>query len=187
MAFHIRPITAADRSPIHDLLKATGAFEEGEIIVAIELVDAAIRRSDDYTIIVAEADGGPVVGYACYGRTPMCDGVYDLYWIAVSPGSQHCGIGRALLNTVERDVAASGGRMLLIETASKPSYAGTRAFYEGLGYKETARIPDFYKVGDDKIIYVKRFPPLPSRKQPGRLDAEAAGASPHEGPKSPAA
>jgi hypothetical protein len=35
--------------------------------------------------------------------------------------------------------------MILIETASKPSYAPTRAFYVHAGYAEIARISPFRK------------------------------------------
>jgi ribosomal protein S18 acetylase RimI-like enzyme len=50
---------------------------------------------------------------------------------------------------------AAAGRMVLVETAGKAEYAATRAFYERIGYHEVARIPDFYRVGDDKVIYGK--------------------------------
>ena len=42
------------------------------------------------------------------------------------------------------------------ETASKPSYARTRRFYESIGYTVISRIPDFYKAGDDRVTYWKR-------------------------------
>lgn len=126
----------------------------------MEVVDNALKSRSDYLVFVAEKEGSNrVVGYACYGPTLLGEGVYDLYWLAVAPDSQGCGIGGALLRAVEGAVRAAGGRMLLIETASKPSYARTRAFYEHEGYSETARVPDFYREGDDKIIYAKRFRP----------------------------
>ena len=44
-----------------------------------------------------------------------------------------------------------------METSGRPSYEGARVFYEREGYRETARVPDFYGSGDDKVIYVKRL------------------------------
>ena len=38
-----------------------------------------------------------------------------------------------------------------------PHYEPTRKFYLGLEYRETARIPDFYQPGDDRVIYTKRL------------------------------
>ena len=48
-----------------------------------------------------------------------------------------------------------------VETASKESYAATRAFYERIGYVEVARTPDFYKDGDDRVVYSRRLAPRP--------------------------
>ncbi len=101
---------------------------------------------------MAEVDGR-VAGYACYGRTPCTDGTWDLYWIAVDPNQHGSGVGRILMKAVEDAIRAEGGRLIVIETASKPAYDKTRAFYLKYGCKEVARVPDFYAVGDDKIVY----------------------------------
>ena len=47
------------------------------------------------------------------------------------------------------------GRLLLIETSSKDSYGATQAFYLRCGYRELARIPAFYRPGDNKLVYGK--------------------------------
>jgi len=39
-------------------------------------------------------------GYACYGPTPLTQGVYDLYWIVVDPQLSGKGFGRYLLEYV---------------------------------------------------------------------------------------
>ena len=98
---------------------------------------------------------GAVAGYACFGATPLTQGTYDLYWIAVDPKLHGAGVGRALMRATEDAVRAEGGRLLLIETASKPSYDKTRAFYLAWGCSEVARVPDFYAIGDDKVIYAR--------------------------------
>jgi ribosomal protein S18 acetylase RimI-like enzyme len=85
----------------------------------------------------------------------MTDGVFDLYWIAVDPRIQRGGIGRALLARAEQQAGASGGRTMLIETSGQPRYEATRAFYVRAGYAEIARVPDYYRVGDDKLIYAR--------------------------------
>jgi ribosomal protein S18 acetylase RimI-like enzyme len=150
----LRPLVPADREPIARLLRDTGAFSEEEIVVALELIDAP--ESAGYRFAVAVRDER-VVGYACWGSTPLTDRVYDLYWIAVDPTAQGAGVGRSLLEVAESAVRSERGRMLLIETASKPSYDKTRAFYLKCEYVEVARIPDFYREGDDKVVYAKRW------------------------------
>ena len=151
-----RDLVPADRGPIERILRATGAFDPAEVDVALELVDSP--RDVGYRFVVADL-GGEVAGYACFGATPCTVGTWDLYWIAVDPTRQSRGLGRALLGAVEDAVRREGGRLLVIETASKPSYAATRAFYDRCGLELAARVKDFYARGDDKLIYCRRFDP----------------------------
>ena len=157
----IRAMRSRDRSRIRELVVAAGNFNETEVETAIELVDEALAKGDasGYFFLVLEEDSGErsVRGYACYGPVPLTVGVYDLYWIVVDPASQGRGYGRLLLEAVENRVRDLGGRKLLIETSSQESYAGTIRFYERSAYELAARIRDFYKVGDDKLVFSKDF------------------------------
>jgi ribosomal protein S18 acetylase RimI-like enzyme len=150
----LRPLRRSDRAPLEAILRATGVFNPAEIDIALELIDAP--SSAGYRFIVAElAASGTAVGYSCFGATPLTAGVYDLYWIAVDPALHGAGIGRRLMAETEAAIRAEGGRMVMIETASKPSYDKTRAFYVAYGCREVARVPDFYDVGDDKVMYAR--------------------------------
>jgi ribosomal protein S18 acetylase RimI-like enzyme len=157
----IRALRAGDRPRIRELVVAAGNFNDAEVETAVELVDEALAKGDPsgYFFLVLEEDTGePAVrGYACYGPVPLTVGVYDLYWIVVHPLTQGKGYGRLLLESVERRVRDLGGRKILIETSSQESYAGTIRFYERSGYELAARIRDFYKVGDDKLVFSKDF------------------------------
>jgi len=153
-AVRLRDLAPSDRAPIERILRATAAFTDAEVLVALELVDE--RPEVGYRFVVAEVDGS-VAGYACFGETPCTVGTYDLYWIAVDPARQNLGLGRKLLDAVESAVRADRGRLLVIETASKPAYAATRAFYERCGLELAARIDDFYARGDDKLVYCRRY------------------------------
>ena len=111
-----------------------------------------------YTFTVSR-QGDDILGYACFGPTPLTAGVYDLFWIAVDPAARGKGIGRALMDQMEADVTARGGRLILVETSGTPPYAPTRRFYESCGYRYQAVIHDFYAVGDDLIVYGKVLRP----------------------------
>ena len=156
----LRELHFGDRGPLEEILRKTGVFTEDEVDVALELIDSVMGAGagggDGYEMVVAERLGR-VVGYACWGRTPMTEGTYDLYWIAVDPALQGHGVGRAIVAEVERSVRADHGRLIVVETAGKESYAPTRAFYEGIGYPEHCRIKDFYRPGDDKVIQIKEL------------------------------
>jgi len=153
----VRPITREDRRTVLDIIQATGMFTLEEVAVARELIDITLDQPQqkDYIIVVVEEEAGRVVGYLTYGPTPLTEGTYDLYWMAVARGAQGRGYGRELADWLEKEVQKAGGRMILIETSSQPKYDKTRRFYAGLDYTEIARIPDFYRKGDDRITYVK--------------------------------
>ncbi len=154
----IRLLEARDRERIGAIVRATGNFSPAECDVALEVVDEALAAGEasGYFVHVFESDG-IVQGYVCYGPTPLTHGTWDLYWIAVDPGAQGHGTGRALLAFAEDDVRRRGGRLLLIETSSQESYGATVRFYERAGYGLEARIRDFYQRGDDKLVFARRL------------------------------
>jgi ribosomal protein S18 acetylase RimI-like enzyme len=157
----VRALQRGDRPFIERLLHETQVFTEAEIACALELIDIYLNAANqrDYLLFCAVDHEDHVFGYVCFGPTPLTDAVWDLYWIAVSPEKQKRGIGKLLLSFVETHVRAQTGRRLIIETSSLPRYEPTRIFYERHGYRELARIADFYAIGDDRIIYGKDFSP----------------------------
>ncbi len=155
----IRKMIADDRAAISRILEETDMFTSAELNVALELIDIFLtnREQKDYIIYVATDERKEVVGYVCYGPTPATDGTFDLYWIAVSPAMQQQGVGKALLLFTEQQVMRHNGRMIIIETSSQPKYKPTQDFYLRNHYQIEARIKDFYRIGDDRLIFVKRL------------------------------
>ncbi len=155
----IRLMKKADRETVLNLIQETDMFTKEEIGVAEELIDIYLDRPEqkDYTIIVTENDDHRVVGYLCFGPTPLTYGTYDLYWMAVSPQEQGRGYGKQMVHWLENRVKEEKGRLIIIETSSQPKYEPTRQFYLRLDYQEVARIAGFYKPGDDRVIYAKYF------------------------------
>jgi len=155
----IRPASAGDRERIHEILVGTARFTPQEVGWAMELVDSALAHQGqgEYRVHVLEDPDGAVQGYVCFAPTPKTDGVFDLYWIAVDPRQQGQGFGQILLRFVENEVRRQSGRMLLIETSSKRSYAPTVRFYQRAGYTEISRIKDFYRIEDDKVVFCKQL------------------------------
>jgi len=142
-----------------DLVRATGFFTPAEVAVAEELIDVYLENPEqkDYRVVVIENDRKDAVGYMTWGPTPLAEDAYDIYWMAVAPGEQGQGRGKTLIRWVEDEVRRLAGRMIIIETSSQPKYRGTRQFYIDLDYKEVARVPDYYRAGDDRVIYAKYF------------------------------
>lgn len=155
-AVEIRALLGKDREPLRALLIETDVFTPDEVEIALELIDAVLNHpgQKDYIIHCCEANG-EVVGYYCIGPTPATNGTFDLYWIAVKPTTQGMGIGGMLNKHAEAIVRSMGGRLLIAETSSQPKYKKTRGFYLTHGYSELARIQDYYRLGDDLVVYGK--------------------------------
>jgi ribosomal protein S18 acetylase RimI-like enzyme len=148
-----------DRQDIYKMVSETEMFTPAEVEVAMELVDIFLNdvHQKDYWLAVAEYEDYQVIGYVCYGPTPATDGTFDLYWIVVSPEFQNKGVGKQLLNYVETQIFQRGGRLIIIETSSQEKYLPTRHFYLKNNYQIAAQINDFYRPGDDRVIYIKYF------------------------------
>lgn len=159
----IRELQSRDRDAVHDALIACGAFTDEEIQVALEVLEAGLAGglSGDYPLFAAEVEQH-VRGYVCIGKTSLTASTWHLYWICIHPTVQGRGVGQELLSYVERFVRTCSGERLVVETSGQPSYARTRQFYHDAGYLEVGRIPDFYKLGDDCVLYCKT---LTARKQ----------------------
>ena len=149
-------VTTADRDTVRRIVTRTGFFRDDEIEIAVELVDERLLKGElsGYHFLLFERSG-VVVGYACYGPIGCTVGSFDLYWIAVDPECQGQGIGRRLIDEVERRIRNIGGRRIYIETSGRPEYAPTRAFYRSCSYEVVAVLPDFYDRGDDKVVWCR--------------------------------
>jgi ribosomal protein S18 acetylase RimI-like enzyme len=162
-----RPLAPEHRPLLVDLLGALPTFSDDERAVALEVIDTQLARPevDGYRFVLSffeppNGDGpSRLAGYICYGRTPMTQSTYDLYWIATSPEFARWGVARGLVASMESDIAREGGGIVRVETGSRDGYDTAIQFYDALGFARTARIEDFYAPGDDLIIFTKRIRP----------------------------
>lgn len=139
-------------------LRQAGNFTAAEVDCALELLNIVLDQphQPDYLVLVAE-DHGQIQGYILYGPVPVTEGNFDIYWIATDPKAHGKGYGRQLMEAAETDLRGKGARMICLETSSQGNYQRTRRFYDNAGYQVESIIRDFYKPGDDRITYVKRF------------------------------
>jgi len=158
MSLCVRPAVSSDRAAVIDILTDTPEFAPVDFDVACELLNAYLKdpKGSGYPTFVAECDGS-IAGYVCFGQTPLTEDVWDIYWVAVGRGVRGKGIGRALIESTETEVRKLGGRMLLIETSSTESYQPARQLYLRMGYRLAATVSDFYKEGDNKVIFQKKL------------------------------
>ncbi len=159
----IRPTMPDDTTALIALADATGLFQPKQLEELGEMLSDYFGGSSDSDSLrdgkaerfwITDDDNG-VVGVAYCEMERMTDGTWNLQLIAIRPDRQGQGRGATLLRYVEQTLMAYGGRVLLVETSGLPDFERTRTFYRKCGYDEEARIRDFYKAGDDKIVYRK--------------------------------
>ena len=155
----IRATQPDDVPAIRAMSADVGVFSAEEIATVDELLAAYFDQGAELSgyHFLSYVEGDTTLGFACYGPRPLTQGVFDLYWIVTAPSAGRRGVGGKLLAAVAVAVAAQDGRMIVAETSGRADYVGTRAFYDGHGYRAEAVITDFYAPGDDLVVYVYRL------------------------------
>jgi ribosomal protein S18 acetylase RimI-like enzyme len=128
-------------------------------VCALELLEAVLNPAEgnSYEARVLSDDQDRPVAYACFGRTPMTDATYDLYWMVTAASHRGQGLGQKLLQELESDLRRREARTVRVETSSLEGQGGARRFYERAGYRVVGEIRDFYRPGDDLITLAKRL------------------------------
>jgi len=149
-------VRSGDAEIVRRLCESSGFFSAEEIDIAVELIEERIAKgpASGYYFLFVQY-GETVHGYACYGAIPGTESSWDLYWIAVEEEKRGHGLGRRVQAEVEKRTALLGGTRIYIWTSSRDQYHPTRRFYERLGYTREATLRDYYKPGENLIIYVK--------------------------------
>jgi len=151
-------VRLGDDELVREMVVSTNFFYDFEVPVAVELVQEKLEHGDksDYLFLFAEINGKPVA-YTCYGPIAGTEGSFDLFWIITHNDYRGKGIGRIILEKTHALVKDLGARLIIAETSTIEKYTPTRHFYIQMGYKLEAKIDDFYKKGDGKVMFVKRF------------------------------
>lgn len=159
----IRPTVPADADRLVELAAATGFFRPDEIDTLGGVLADYFADPGDHACYTSEPAGG-IDGFVYIGPEEMTDRAWCVWWIAVAPAAQGRGVGRELLRFAEDEARRRGGRLMLVETSGLPLYDPTRRFYLKNGYDREAVVRDYYRDGDDLVIFRKRLtgPPPPA-------------------------
>ena len=152
-------VTSADIENVREIAVSTGFFYDFEIPVAVELVETCLAEGEEksgYYFLFVEVNG-KTVAYSCYGPISGTEHGFDLFWIITHNDYRGSGIGKILLEETHLKAKELGADFIIAETSSIEKYLPTRLFYEKNQYDKEAFIRDYYKMGDGKVIYVKRL------------------------------
>jgi GNAT superfamily N-acetyltransferase len=124
-----------------------------------EAIDEYVARSARLPAYTAVVDGTSVGVLALEHHS---DRVAEHYVLAVARRWHRHGVGRALLEAAEHDLAQAGVTYVQVKTlgASHPSpeYAATRRFYEAMGYQGLEEYPaDSLWPGNPCLVMVKHL------------------------------
>jgi len=111
----------------------------------------------NFTLIV-EASGHRLAGFAITELTRRGGAVVGghIITIDVDPAYRRQGIGRMLMQALERELIARGARKCVLEVAVDNPAA--QEFYSGLGYQTTARLRRYYLDRIDAMVMEKNLP-----------------------------
>ncbi|WP_421790455.1 GNAT family N-acetyltransferase [Hyphobacterium sp.] len=151
---NIRPTSAGDIPALQTVLDETELFP-GEFLAGMLSGFLSDTHVQEHWLSV-ELDH-EIVGFCFAEPEPHTDRVWNMRAIAISPKLQGQGIGSHLVAMLERHLSESGQRLLIVDTSGMETFAPTREFYKKNGYKEEARISDFWLEGDDKVVFWKRL------------------------------
>ena len=144
----------ADLDQARQIMIAWGHFLALEIEAAMEVGgEAAHHPFQDY-IGLAIKQGEQLAGWIVFGPIPMTDRCWQLYWLVVAPPLARQGIGQRLMAAMTETVQQEQGRQLHLDTSSLPAYLPARRFYEKNGFRLVAQLPDFFRKGSHKLLYV---------------------------------
>lgn len=152
----LRPATPRDFDALTELSRTSRVFTELELASLGEDLRACDVFAGDHIVVAPDETGRPL-GFIQFSPAAITEGTWYVYWIAVAKAAHGRGIGAMLLDHAEATIRRDGGRLILIETSSKPLYEATRRFYLGRSYALQARIPDYYADGDDQCVFWKRL------------------------------
>jgi ribosomal-protein-alanine N-acetyltransferase len=149
---HIRPMTATDIEAV--MVIAAGLRDaphwDGKAY------EAAIARAGGQKgiALVAEAPQSGVAGFTVGGLVPPDA---EIESIVVRPGLRRQGLARQLFTAFSVEAQRLGCSLILLEARS--SNAAARAFYQSLGFTETARRPAYYADPvEDAILMARTLP-----------------------------
>ena len=112
------------------------------------LEQALVDERADLSVAVVQ---GEVAGFAWVIERGGFDRSAYLRLIAVSADAQGGGVGRALMDDIERRILAGSDLVLLVTESN----TAARGFYERLGYTQVGCMPDYVQVGVNECIYFK--------------------------------
>jgi ribosomal protein S18 acetylase RimI-like enzyme len=123
-----------EKTEILSLASKTGVFKDREITVLEELVDEMLSGKLATYRMLSWYEGVKIAAFAIFGKTPLTDSTWDVYWLIVSPEYQARGLGTRIMEETEKTITNfTPEAVVRVETSTRDEYLGARKFYKGRG------------------------------------------------------
>jgi ribosomal protein S18 acetylase RimI-like enzyme len=114
---------------------------------ALEVLEHAERGNDPESRALVIARDGTVAGLALFGTVAGTQHAARLYTAVVAPGVSLDDVGGRLMRAVADTMRGTGARFLIAEMPDDPAIGSVLALLREHGFREEARVPDFYREG----------------------------------------
>ena len=150
----IREVTISDIDGLKKVVDSSRLFPSEYLD---EMIFDYFNNDDSQDIwFTCLVDNKPVaIGYCVPEK--FTDGTYNLLAIGVDQDSQRKGIASEMMKYIEQLLKEINARILIVETSSDDAQISARHFYKQIGYIQEAVIRDFWKDGEDKIVFWKKL------------------------------
>lgn len=154
MSDKLRAVTPSDLEGLKKVLDSCELFPSEYLD---EMISDYLNNPDTEAIwFTYIANTTPLaIGYCVPEK--LTEGTYNLLAIGVSREAQRQGIAGKMMKYLEALLKQKNGRLLLVETSSDSAQHAARQFYQNIGYVQAAVIKDFWKEGEDKIVFCKKL------------------------------
>lgn len=119
-----------------------------------------IKTAETHPGVIASIDDDDVGMTTLKHHNPYAA---EIYLMAVKPAFHRAGIGRAMLRTVEAQLAVDGVEFLQVKTlsASRPDagYSRTRAFWLSCGFRPLEEFPTLWDPSSPALQLIKSVNP----------------------------
>ena len=150
----IRPIVLNDIDDLKIVIDSSELFPSEYLD---DMISDYFNNSDSQEIwfTYVENDKPVAIGYCVPEK--LTEGTYNLLAIGVGSANQRTGIASEMMLYIEQYLKTKDARILIVETSSDDAQTGARNFYQKIGYTREAVIRDFWKEGEDKIVFWKKL------------------------------
>lgn len=151
----VRPAVAEDQATVSTLLRDAVPRSSHADTPAYFLRRAFDVGDAEARVLISERDDA-VAGFVLFGEVAGTVGTGRLHYVAVTAGTQRCGIGTTLCEAAIAELFSRGARSVVAEMPDDAERPAGRALIERCGLTLVGRVADYYRDTVDLLIFERR-------------------------------